>query len=109
MTGKKRGPMKLSDIGNTNQSSKAAVDKKSKQDSYTREKHSDNDLSEGGQSPSYQKKARVKQTPRHQTSANIEDSASTADNLASVTVKLKGCELKSEPPQEGDLPQKLRT
>ncbi|MFW3332900.1 MULTISPECIES: recombination regulator RecX [Aerococcus] len=107
MTGKKRGPMKLSDIGNTKQSSKVAVDKKSKHDSYTREKHSDNGLSEGGQSPSYQKKARVKQTPRHQTSANIEDSASTADNLASdLLAKAEGLRAQKANPlfQEGELP-----
>ena len=107
MTEKKRGPMKLSDIGNTKQSSKVAVNKKSKQDSYTRKKHSYNDPSEGGQTSSYQKKPRVKQVPRHQTSANVENSASNADNLASdLLAKAEGLRAQKADPhfQEAELP-----
>ena len=107
MTEKKRGPMKLSDIGNSKQSSKAAVDRKISQNSHIKKKHSDNDPSKVGQTPSYQKMARVKQAPRHQTSANIEDSALSADSLASdLLAKAEGLRVQKADSlfQEKELP-----
>lgn len=80
MTGKKRGPMKLSDIGNSNKPSKPAANHNK---SYPKQGSSGHKSGKVGQKPDYQRKQTVRKPSHNQTPPSLENSGLSADHSAS--------------------------
>lgn len=82
MTGKKRGPMKLSDIGNTKPSSNPVVDKKSNRQAYPKQENSEKRYDQPGQRQAYSRE-RNKQNVRRPSPIKLDETETSVDNLAS--------------------------